>query len=159
MVSEWPGSSCAPALEFSVARGAQEMDHRVAIDMDKCQRTTFGQLVFSISYSFSYILSTQTDAEFLRLTSKSPSLKIWGKYYNPSQQMKPQWSFQWATWNIWIVTCFQIIYTTPRGYFPTLCKWLCCLCFSSPLLPCPITLTIPFSCSNAQPFFKLIPSL
>lgn len=35
MISEWPGSSCAAALEFSVARGAQEMDHTVATDMDK----------------------------------------------------------------------------------------------------------------------------
>lgn len=56
MVSEWPGSSCAPALEFSVARGAQEMDPVVAIDMDKRQRATFGKLVFSISYSLFYIL-------------------------------------------------------------------------------------------------------
>lgn len=86
MVNEWPGSSCAPALEFSVARGAQEMDHIVATDMDKCQRATFGKFLQSLLH----LMSTQTDAEFLGLTSKSPSLKSSGKYYNPSQQMKPQ---------------------------------------------------------------------
>lgn len=38
MVSEWPGSGYEAALEFSVARGAQEMDNIVAIDMGKCHK-------------------------------------------------------------------------------------------------------------------------
>lgn len=58
--------------------------------------------------------------------------------------------------NIWIVIHSQITYRTPKACFPTLFRWVCCLWFSFPLPPCPITvpLSIPFSSSFTQPYLK-----
>lgn len=71
--------------------------------------------------------------------------------------MKLWWSLKWVMGSIWIVACFQIIYTTLKECFPTLFRWLRCLWLSSPLPPCPmaVPLTIPFSSSIGSALFQM----